>query len=294
MLRSLKNWARRTAGKLHDWRISRVRVRERSTLVNAYHCCVQKTASQWIRGILSDPRAYRHSGLKAYNYQQRAAEGYDGRRLTERTFDRPFPPGTIVTPLYLDYDSYRSIPKPAPYRTFFVARDPRDILVSWYFSVKHSHGAMGDVIRNRQALQTLSLADGLVYMLDYMESFGVFRAMSSWLDAPRQDDRVLLFRFEDLTGSDRKPHFEALFRHLGIPIPVEEMGALLADHSFERLSGRSTGSEDRRSHYRKGVAGDWKNHFDDRVRARVNEIAGKLVERWGYGGSQPGPSSGIR
>ncbi|NNE34596.1 MAG: hypothetical protein HKN13_05145 [Rhodothermales bacterium] len=35
------------------------------------------------------------------------------------------------------------------------------------------------------------------------------------------------------------------------------------DHRFEKKSGgRKKGVEDGNSHYRKGVAGDWVNHFD--------------------------------
>ena len=65
--------------------------------------------------------------------------GIDPRKMTEIRFEAPLPPGTIVSPLYLDYPGFRSIPKPDSYRAFFVMRDPRDILVSWYLSIKHYH-----------------------------------------------------------------------------------------------------------------------------------------------------------
>ena len=42
--------------------------------------------------------------------------------------------------------------------------------------------------------------------------------------------------------------------------------------------GRRAGVEDTASHYRKGVAGDWENHFDDEVTATFREVTGDLLE----------------
>src|SRR5436190_15938066 len=105
-------------------------VEYRSSSENIYHCCVHKTASQWILRILSAPETYRFSGLRAHAYQRELAGGADTRKVTERTFDKPFPRRTIVTPIYIDLKSFLAIPKPESFKAFFVMRDPRDILVS--------------------------------------------------------------------------------------------------------------------------------------------------------------------
>ena len=53
--------------------------------------------------------------------------------------------------------------------------------------------------------------------------------------------------------------------------------------SFEQLSGgRSKGEEDSSSFYRKGVAGDWRNHFTEEDRRVFKEEAGELLIRLGY------------
>ena len=36
--------------------------------------------------------------------------------------------------LYMPYDGFAALTKPEPWRAFFVMRDPRDVVVSWYFS----------------------------------------------------------------------------------------------------------------------------------------------------------------
>jgi hypothetical protein len=60
------------------------------------------------------------------------------------------------------------------------------------------------------------------------------------------------------------------------------LGSIYA-HRFEaQTRGRRAGSEDTGSHYRKGVAGDWVNHFDDvHVKAFKDRFEG-LIPKLGY------------
>jgi hypothetical protein len=254
----------------------------RCTLDNVLHCTVQKCASQWIRQILSDSRTFQYCGLLAHQYQCGLPGGFDPRKLTERTFAQPFPTATIVTPIYIDFAGYQSIPKPASYRTFFVMRDPRDVVVSWYFSAKYSHVAHGDLVGIRHDLSRWPEVDGMRWVIDHLKSYGLFQAQRSWADAPSKDPNVMLIRFEDLVGGDQAAWFDRLFGHLDIRIPSEVQREMLQDHSFEMLSGRARGHEDAHAHYRKGVAGDWQRHFDDRVLAHFSQAAGVVLELWKY------------
>ncbi|HYZ05733.1 MAG TPA: sulfotransferase domain-containing protein, partial [Rubrobacter sp.] len=53
--------------------------------------------------------------------------------------------------------------------------------------------------------------------------------------------------------------------------------------SFEQLSGgRTQGEEASSSFYRKGIAGDWKNHFTEKDRRVFKEEAGELLIQLGY------------
>ena len=44
-------------------------IREKSEYDNIFYCCVQKTASQWLRGVLSDPVVFKYTGLKVHPYR---------------------------------------------------------------------------------------------------------------------------------------------------------------------------------------------------------------------------------
>ena len=66
-------------------------------------------------------------------------------------------------------------------------------------------------------------------------------------------------------------------------MPDSVLKNLLNDNSFEKLSGgRRAGEENIKSHYRKGIEGDWRNVMTPKVMAQFKELTGDLVEYIGY------------
>lgn len=248
---------------------------------NVFHCCLHKSGSQWVRRILKDARIYQHTGLRAHHYQSAMPGGHDPRPVNARTFDHPFPPRTVITPLYIDYPGYLSIPKPDSARAFFVTRDPRDIVVSWYFSSKYSHRLMGDLGEARAALSDLDEVAGMQYTIRHLADFGLFDAQRSWLTSD-SDETTLVVKFEDLIGEGGINEFASLFEHCRMELPRSTLEAILDTYSFERLSGRDRGEEVAEAHFRKGIAGDWRNHFGAPVQATFAEVTGDLVKQLGY------------
>jgi hypothetical protein len=89
-------------------------------------------------------------------------------------------------------------------------------------------------------------------------------------------------RYEDLL---ERPHEEVgrLLRFLGVDAGEVLVERCVSLASFEKLSeGRERGHEDPSSFYRKGVAGDWKNLFNERDKQVYKEEAGGLLIRLGY------------
>lgn len=267
-------------------------VRERCGYDNLFHCCVQKTGSIWIKSMLTDLMTYRYAGLKHYHYQSRMMRGRDPRKITERTFPKPFPIRSIVSPMYMTYGNFASIPKAGSHRVFFVARDPRDIVVSWYHSAKKLHVLQGDLIKVRPILEQSSVADGLIYSIGHLAQYGLFEALGSWVGVPETDDSVKLVRYEDLIGPDHPAVFRSLFEHLDIRMDDSAFAALLDAYSFETVTRRKKGEESTVSHLRKAQAGDWKNYFDERVMDAFRETTGDLVERLGYEPNRAPDASG--
>ncbi len=52
--------------------------------------------------------------------------------------------------------------------------------------------------------------------------------------------------------------------------------------SMERQTGRRAGTEDRSSFVRKGVVGDWRNHFSREAAERFRDLAGDVLVDLGY------------
>jgi lipopolysaccharide transport system ATP-binding protein len=69
----------------------------------------------------------------------------------------------------------------------------------------------------------------------------------------------------------------------GLPVRPEELRKAILDNRFESLTnGRKRGSEEILAHERKGVAGDWRNHFSERIKAGFKARYGGVLVATGY------------
>jgi hypothetical protein len=101
--------------------------------------------------------------------------------------------------------------------------------------------------------------------------------------AERHPGRFLRVRYEDLT-SDTERVLAGLFEFLGVARDESVIAHCRSEASFTKLSGgRHPGQENRRSFFRKGVAGDWRNHFSSELDAEFRKHSGGWLDRLGYG-----------
>lgn len=212
---------------------------------------------------------------------------------------------------YTNADFHQVAPLDLRYRGFHVIRDPRDIVVSGYFSHLNSHptNEWNDLIEHRNVLSRLNLADGLSAEIEYAHRW--IDAISTW-DYTREN--ILEIKFEELTVRAQDV-FVQIFTFLNLidDTPAcagsslggsaRHLVRLLSDRvsraprlitekdlvyqvylmQFHKLAGsRSKGQEDQKSHYRKGIAGDWKNHFTDSHKVQFKDRYPGLLERLGY------------
>lgn len=237
-----------------------------------YYCCVQKSGSQWLKAVFQDPAFYAATGLAVRPFVQL------GHRQARLPRERP-PGGTLLAHLYIDRASYEALPKPARHAAFFVQRDPRDALVSWYYSARDSHVGVEPIPALRAELRDCSYLEGLLLMIERLDAWGYFETLESWLAVPEQQGR---FRYEDL-AEDEAAFLTVLFDYLGVPMAAEEVTSLARRHAFERYSGgREKGEENRSAHYRQGLAGRWRHDLPQAAVERLRLVTGDLVERLGY------------
>ncbi len=219
-----------------------------------------------------------------------------------------------------DYEQARDLPL---YRGFHMVRDPRDVVVSGYFSHLHSHPTddWPELEAHRHQLEKLSKKEGLLCEMEFCRE--EFEQMYNW---DYEQEHVLEWKMEELTqdpvGSFTKTmHFLGLLngqdrtglaklvrtanlrmnrlshkgRHL-LPgtwsffplrrvhtLPPSMLEEILQRSSFKKLSGgRKRGQENVKNHYRKGKAGDWRNHFDEDHIAHFKDTYNDVLVKLGY------------
>jgi len=167
-----------------------------------------------------------------------------------------------------------------PVVNFVILRDIRDALISLYFSLKISHPIISEnVAEGRRKLKELSFEDGFLNILRTRgRSFA--NIQHSWLPACEKGD-ALLVRYEDLL-MDEQRMFAKIIEHCQIDVKPSELKKIVQENSFENKTGRSKGIEDIQSHYRKGITGDWRNHFTERIKDEFKQKFGELLIKTGY------------
>jgi hypothetical protein len=203
---------------------------------------------------------------------------------------------------------------------FHVIRDPRDILVSSYFSSLKTHSTANwpELENHRAELRAISKEEGLLLEMNFIAD--VFEALETW---NFDDSRILEIKMEEIMQNNYialcrvfahlcildehddstsslivqtrnhirlminrmflKTHGLSLVRSHPPKIPVLNFLGVVHRNRFEaKAKGRSAGAEDQSSHFRKGVAGDWRNHFDDKLKRVFKDRYGELILTLNY------------
>lgn len=277
-----------------------------------------KTASTWGRMIIVDASSALRYNLRAIMSPPHWA-GYDS-------------PGAMVRDVQPDMLVVTD-PKPElmaqlpPTLGFHVIRDPRDVVVSSYFSHMNSHPTKfwnvewAELIPHREELKRLDHDAGLMKEMDF--SGWMIDTMGTWdyhqpgmLEVKMEEFTrdpygwwIRIFTHMDMLEPADDRAFAAMARltwnlavrletpkplhlvreKLHLPkvplarLPRAYVDQTLARYSFENLAGgRTVGETDENSHYRRGVAGDWRNHLNARHLAYFKERFGDMVEQLGY------------
>lgn len=229
-----------------------------------YYCLGHhKCATNWLRGI-----------FRATSVQLGLNYTTVGGQVTELKV--PEATGSIVlnvntTPSYL-----AKIPPSS--RGIHLDRDPRDALVSDFWSTKVSHANNSAVrLEMREALQKLNTESGLIKM---MGLFAFGDQMKSWKKG--KTPNILDEKYEELLA-DTDGTLRRWYDYLGLVVSDDLIKDIIEKTSFTKLTkGRKQGDEDVTSHFRKGVAGDWKNYFTPKVKEAFKSQYGDILIEWGY------------
>lgn len=171
-----------------------------------------------------------------------------------------------------------------------VIRDGRDTTVSAYYYMlfKNEINKQFGVDYHRKRLKFKNYEDiqgNLPRFIEYLfQEYPEKRFHFSWsqfIDSWMHHD-VPVVRYEELLVRAADILIEVTQKLTGEPVSRETAEAIVDKYSFKKMSGRKQGQENKKSFVRKGIAGDWKNHFTEEARILFNQYAGKQLIQAGY------------
>lgn len=168
-------------------------------------------------------------------------------------------------------------------------RDGRDVMVSWYhhclFHNEHRNAQLVEKVRRDLPFEDYeNLRENLPTFIEYAFT-GQHHPRFSWSDFvnswySRKGTSYVYYENlrQDTMGELQRIYLELTGRQLG----SGRAAAIAEEYSFARQSGRSPGEENKKSFMRKGVVGDWRNHFSLEARETFDLYAGNELMMLGY------------
>lgn len=205
-----------------------------------------------------------------------------------------------------DREHLRAVAAQRPLRGLHVVRDPRDVIVSAYHSHRstHTEEEWPRLMEHRRRLRELGEKEGLQAEMEFskpnlerMERWagrpvpGLYEVLAERIMVAPYDTLLAIFRETGLVAEGGDIAIPGLRdqvgrRWLGLRRPCLTTGEALAlcqRYGFRALSGgRQPGEEDAKSHYRRGVPGDWRRAFGPAEVERFHALFGDLPQRLGY------------
>ena len=236
---------------------------------NIFAASSPKAGSQWMKALFDHPVIREHTGLftlPQLDYQA--------------TPDKVFPAGTFVPGVYCSYQEYLAMPKTRPRRVVYMLRDPRDLIVSGYYSAVKTHRKLNDPELEiyRDKLRAMTFDDALCDLIE--AAAPRLHEAASWADA--DDPDVATFRLEEVSD-DPRVQVDRMLRHCGVDLSPAELETVLMDVSRDALQAKdlATRKDGAESHYRVDRK-TFRDVFKPQHYEAMDRVAPGLAETMGY------------
>jgi Sulfotransferase domain len=182
------------------------------------------------------------------------------------------------------YYGYRHLPKVflneslhlRDKKSVLLVRDPRDALVSQYFSYGGKNISHKLPDKNKEAFLEKAQATAHMEIDQYvLSNFAGYRNKLNAYKDNLNFDNVLLFKYEDIYFDKRK-FLGDIFIHFGIEVEPKLLDEIAAKHDVRPEV------EDAAKHIRKGTPGDYVNKLRPETTDKLNKIFAEICVWYGY------------
>jgi len=200
---------------------------------------------------LFDPKLYRH-------YR------------SEVSYTRAFHPQGYC---YGPFRGINELAEDARYKRIVNLRDPRDVVVSSYFSTAFSHSVNIGVLEHRDKVRAMDINDfARQEAAQWKQVYGDYEALLQ-----EHGESVLLVRYEDFIL--RFEHWlTQLFEFLSIPLRHPLFGQLVAESEEARRQREARKGEDKYQHIRKATPGDFREKLSPETIAWLNDEFAAILQ----------------
>lgn len=219
-----------------------------------------KCGGSWIRNMI---RIYRETDLYTYNRIIRKNDVVMSHSLYQHRYGKP-----IV-----------------------VVRDPRDVFVSFYhFENLYEKSDQNSVLfkyyqHDPERPLKEDFARYLRAKLMHVSHpwFFYSQFLDSWLNRPN----TCVVRYEDCL-KEPETQLVRMLRFLNDHVELDRISQTVEKTSFKAITkekygkSRDSGDEDNTKFHRKGISGDWKNHFNEEACQLLEKFEGTSLRRLGY------------
>ena len=173
--------------------------------------------------------------------------------------------------------------------TIVMWRDGRDVVVShYYYHLFHRRTVMPGWAEAQQ--ERLGIEDArdiqryLPRYIDYCFTDGPPFNMTwtSFIETWKNRTNYVETSYEAMQENPGR-ELKKILEYLSVySVDDAKLGACISKFSFENVTGRKPGNENAYCFIRKGIVGDWKNHFTREAREVFDHYAGQALIDLGY------------
>ena len=149
----------------------------------------------------------------------------------------------------------------------YVARNPKDVAISFYFHDKSKVGYTGTWEEHFQRFMKGEITFG-----------SYFDHVLPWWDASQRNENILFLKYEDMKN-DHAGNVAKIASFLDIDADTQLIDRVVTASSFQAMKSHPMTnfnwipqSDDAPKHFRKGKIGDWRNHFSEEQSQQLDDL----------------------